>query len=198
MKRRLNARWLALPAVLAAGAAHAGRAPAEPTTTPGPTAATIFRNADLEEGGAGPAGWYYSHSQQSTGSWSWDTSHAHSGQRGFRLHKENAQGYSALQSDYLPVEPGKPYEVTAWVKLHQPTKAGVYLVVNQYRADNKELQLPCDFGEVRRQYPAGEWQRLRLAFTARESNTRIRVLGIVAGEAADVTWDDFALEIKER
>jgi len=150
-------------------------------------------NADLETGADSPDGWTCAHGEGGTGAWSWDTENVHSGKRAFRIRKDNAEGYSQLVSGFLAVEPGRDYEVSAWIKLHHRSAAGVYFMVSQYRADGDAMQLPNAFGDSNKRHSAGAWQRLRLVFTVREPNTRVRIHALVAFGPCDVTWDDFSL-----
>jgi hypothetical protein len=166
---------------------------AEPAPSADSATKTSLQNADLEEGSGSPSGWRYGHADRSAGTWSWDTENAHSGKRAFRIHKENAEGFSVLASDFIAVEPGKTYEVTGWAKVHQPTEAGIYLMASQHTPDSEATQLPNAFTDPKAKHPVGEWQRLRLRFTAREGNVRVRVRALVAGAPCQVTWDDFSV-----
>ena len=163
-------------------------------------------NAGLEDGTDSPAHWSIGDRDGGTSRWSWDVESVHEGRRAFRIRKDNREGHSELLSDFLTVEPGKQYEVSAWVRLNRRTDADVHLMVSQYRSDSDDLQLPNSFGEkpnytlrlatghqIHYREWVGKWRRLQLAFTVREPNARARIHAIVSGESCDVSWDSFAI-----
>jgi Carbohydrate binding domain len=169
----------------------------KPADVPNNVDSAVFAslpNADMEEGGTEPAQWSVRQKEKSTGEGSWDIQNTHSGKRAYRLRKENAEGYLILDSAPMTVEPGKEYEVSAWVRLHQASKASIYLMVTQYSPGSKNPQPPNAFTDARRSHRAGEWERLSIRVSVREPNTLIRVHGLMARDAAEVTWDDFSVQ----
>jgi len=172
------------PVLLVAVALSCAEAQDQPTVVPVP-------NADMEEGDQGPAHWRWGMNDGGQGSQAWETGWAHSGKRSFRMKKTNVDGYSFLLSDFLPVEPGKTYEVSAWVYTPQPARRGVYFMISQHRPDTGDQQLPNTFGRTDQPIPAGEWTRLSISVTIREGNTRMTIQALQAFVPLDISWDGF-------
>jgi hypothetical protein len=150
-------------------------------------------NADFETGEKGaPAHWDFSNAEGGAGRLEWSEA-AHTGKRAARIVKSNTAGYSMLVSDFIRVEAGKSYRVSAQVHVEGRSRAKVYFMVSQYADDKNEMRLPNAFSEVRTVTTGAGWQEISLVFPVREGSTRVRVHAIMAAAPIDVTWDDFQL-----
>ncbi|HQK92021.1 MAG TPA: beta-galactosidase [Armatimonadota bacterium] len=156
-------------------------------------AAIDVPNAGMEVGAEGPEGWTWAPGEGGQGHFAVDTEHAHSGARSFRVTRVGAAGYLDLTSPRLAVEPGKTYEVAAWVYPLSRVKRGVYFMVNQFAQADGALTLPNTFGFTGRTLAAGEWQRLTVRVTIREGMDHIAIHCIHAMAPSDVCWDDFTV-----
>lgn len=157
-------------------------------------------NAGLEDGPESPVHWSSGNYNGGTGRWSWETQNVHEGKRAFRICKDTLAGESELMSDFLPVEPGKAYEASAWVKLNRRTNATVYFRVSQYGSTPDTVQGPDTLstsislsGPIHYSDVVGSWRKIQAVFTVRAPNTRVRIHALAGGGSCDVTWDDFRL-----
>ena len=151
-------------------------------------------NAGFEEGDKDLAGWEFSLGEEGQGDWAWETKRVHSGKRAIRVRKSNSVGYSMLASDYIPLEAGKEYEARAWVHVEGRSHANVYFMISQYTADSPEMRFPNAFSIPRPLYTGDGWKQLRVRFTVRPGNARVRTHVLLNRAPATVIWDDFELE----
>ncbi|HHX39086.1 MAG TPA: hypothetical protein GX715_03905 [Armatimonadetes bacterium] len=151
-------------------------------------------NAGFEEGDKDLAGWEFSLGEEGQGDWAWETKRVHSGKRAIRVRKSNSVGYSMLASDYIPLEAGKEYEARAWVHVEGRSHANVYFMISQYTADSPEMRFPNAFSIPRPLYTGDGWKQLRVRFTVRPGNARVRIHVLLNRAPATVIWDDFELE----
>ena len=150
-------------------------------------------NAGLEEGEAGPTRWSWSTGENGKGEFQWETGIAHTGRRCVRVSKIGAAGYTSLVSDFVPVQAGKVYEVSAWVYPLKSVARGVYFMICQHPPTGTAEQLPNTFGNTAEMLVGGEWQRLTVKVGIREGNTRLTIHCIQAFGPSDIRWDDFAV-----
>ena len=99
-----------------------------------------------------------------------------------------------LASDYIPLEAGKEYEARAWVHVEGRSHANVYFMISQYTADSPEMRFPNAFSIPRPLYTGDGWKQLRVRFTVRPGNARVRIHVLLNRAPATVIWDDFELE----
>ena len=155
----------------------------------------LVPNAGFEAGRDDtPDHWSWRTGEGGVGQFEWATTPVHSGQRSFRVARSGNGGYTALDSDYIPVEVGKTYQVTAWVYPVKPVRRGVYFMITQHTADSAADQVPNAFGATNASFIAGTWQQISVNLTIREKMTRIRLHCIQAMLPSDLYWDDFTVE----
>ncbi len=150
-------------------------------------------NAGLEDGAQAPSGWDASVGEGGTAEFAWVTEPVHSGRRGFRVTRTDGLGFSRLSSDFLPVEAGKTYRVTAWVYALKSVKRGVYFMLSQYPAESAAENLPNAFGDTGRSLVKNTWQMIDATVTIRPGSTRLRIHCIQAFAPSDLVWDEFAV-----
>ena len=127
------------------------------------------------------------------GRYEWNEKNAASGKRALQIVKTNASGYSIASSDFLPVQAGKTYEVTAQVRATSRSRARVYLMLSQYAPDSDDMSLPNAFSKPDPIYSLGNFAPLRGLITIRQGNTRLRIHLVVDGAEAAVDFDDIEL-----
>lgn len=149
-------------------------------------------NGDMEKGQDGPEGWTWAAGDGGKGEFAWETGIAHSGRRSFRVKKIGSVGYTILSSDFVPVQEGKTYQISAWIYPVQPVQGGVYFMISQYPKDSNTWDLPNTFGSTTETFVAGQWQQVKVSVTIREGNSRIKI-HCVQGLSwpSEVYWDDF-------
>ena len=143
-------------------------------------------------------GWSFVKGDGGEGTWRWDAENVYNGEKSCRILKNNIDGYNSLVSDFVNVESGKTYQISAWIKLHSRSYANTYIKVNQYSKDGKTpdrsddnsaiYQVPFD-----QRYPAGAWVDARLTFEVKSPNTRIKIQIMVLSGACDVTLSDIRI-----
>lgn len=150
-------------------------------------------NAGLETGTASPDGWSWRVGEEGKGEFTWTTAPVHGGLRSLRVKRTGAMGYTALDSDYVPVVAGKTYQVSAWIYPQQPVRRGVYFMITQHTADAAADQLPNTFGTTTARFVPQAWQQVRVALTVRTGITRLRLHCIQAMLPSELYWDDFSV-----
>lgn len=157
-------------------------------------AAVEVPNAGFEvANGDMPAAWDFGLGEAGRGQGVWVTTGGHSGPHCFRVTKQGAVGYAQLVSDFVPVEPGKAYRVTAWVKPTQTVRRGVYFMITQHTADSPADQYPNSFSNTNQVLVAGQWQLLTHTVEIRPGNTRLRIHCLQAFTPSEICWDDFTV-----
>jgi len=146
-------------------------------------------NWSLEAGRDEPEGWVWHTGEDSGGEFEWTDAVAYHGNRAFRVRKIGTVGYTVLLSDFVDVQPGRTYRVTARVHPFHNVRRGVYLMISQHTADSDAQQLPNAFGTVHIPLERDRWQEVTARVEVREGNTRIRVHCLQAFWASDVAWD---------
>lgn len=154
----------------------------------------LVPNAGVEQGaGKSPANWTWRTGEGSQGEFTWEAALAHSGRRSVRIKKPGAGGYTSLVSDFVAVEPGTTYRVSAWIYPIRRARRGVYFMITQHKPGDASDQLPNTFGRTSVPFVRKTWQELEVNVTIREGNTRLRVHCIQAFAASEVCYDDFAI-----
>ncbi len=146
-------------------------------------------NWGFEAGTDGPDAWTWRAAEGSGGEFEWLDDLSDEGDRSFRVRKIGAVGFTLLLSDFVPVEAGQSYRVTARVRPLHDVRRGVYLMISQHTADSDDQQLPNTFGTVHIPLEGGRWQEVTARVEVREGNARIRVSCLQAFWASDVVWD---------
>jgi hypothetical protein len=150
-------------------------------------------NAGLEDGADQPTQWSWSAGEGGEGEFGIEAATVHGGARAFRVKKLGAVGYTDLCGDFVAVEPGKRYEVSAWAWPVRNVRRGVYFMVNQFPVGAQAEQLPNTFGSTTDPLIAGEWQVVRVPVDVRPGNDRLRIHCIQAFAPSEIIWDDFAV-----
>ena len=148
-------------------------------------------NAGFESGTTAPDGWTIGVGDGGEGTWAWNTAQPHSGARSLMVRKTNAAGYSILDSSMVSVDPGKTYDVRAWIHVKGYARSFIYLMVTQFPVGVDTPRYPNAFG-VQRSYDTGDgWTQLHVFVAIRDGNSRIRISGLMTRDSCDVSWDDF-------
>jgi hypothetical protein len=152
--------------------------------------APVVPNAGWEEGDEkGPSRWTWGLGEGGKGQFHWETQIAHTGHHSFRVLKQGVRGYTVLLSDFVPVEAGKEYRVSAWVYPLKRVPRGVYLMVSQYAASGAQ-QPPNAFGNMEEALDAEQWQQVSVRVQVRPGVSRIRIHCLQAFVPSEVCWDD--------
>lgn len=154
----------------------------------------LVPNAGFEAGADKPDHWSWRTGEGGTGDFALATAPVHTGQRSFHVARHGNAGYTALDGDYIPVEVGKTYRVSAWIFPVKPVRRGVYFMITQHTAASDADQVPNAFGTTTQSFLAQTWQQIAVNVTIRENMTRIRIHCIQAMLPTDLYWDDFAVE----
>ncbi|MEN6645168.1 MAG: beta-galactosidase [Armatimonadia bacterium] len=170
-------RVMLLLATLAAGAVWAQTVP----------------NGGFEQGTDQPTVWSWRTGEGGQGVFEWSKAPVHSGERSMRVKRSGAAGYTALDSDYVPVTAGKTYRISAWVFPVKPVRRGVYFMITQHKPDSDADQVPNAFGRTSQALVQQTWQQMTIKVPIREGMTRIRIHCIQAMQVSDLYWDDFAI-----
>jgi hypothetical protein len=151
-------------------------------------------NAGFEHLLAGkPVGWIWGTGEQGSGQFACETKILHSGKHSFRVKKLAGPGYTRLTSDFVPVEAGKRYRISAWIYPLCHVRRGVYFMITQHRSDSAAERTPNAFGRNSEPFVAGQWQELSAEVAVRQGNTRIRIHCIQASGPNEICYDDFAV-----
>ncbi len=153
----------------------------------------LVPNAGFEAGTDKPDNWAWRTGEEGQGTFDWATTPTHSGQRSFHVKRTGGTGYTALDSDYIPVTATTTYRVSAWVYPRKPIRRGVYFMITQHTATSAADQLPNVFGRTTQTLVQGMWQELTVGLTIRAGITRIRIHCIQAMGPSDLFWDDFTV-----
>ncbi|MEA3401458.1 MAG: beta-galactosidase [Armatimonadota bacterium] len=146
-------------------------------------------NWSFEAGEEAPDAWTWRAAEGSDGEFEWLDDVSRDGDHSFRVAKIGAVGFTVLLSDFVEVEAGETYRVSARVWPFHNVRRGVYLMISQHTADSGDQQLPNTFGTVHLPLEAKRWQEVTAKVEVREGNSRIRVHCLQAFRASDVAWD---------
>lgn len=147
------------------------------------------RNWSFETGIDSPDAWTWRADEGSGGEFEWLDKVSHDGDHSFKVTKIGAAGFTLLLSDFVDVEPGQSYRVSAWVRPSRDVRRGIYLMISQHTADSDDMQFPNAFGATHVPLEAERWQEVSARVEVREGNSRIRVSCLQAFWASEVAWD---------
>ena len=146
-------------------------------------------NWSCEAGTESPSDWSWRADEGSDGEFVWLDNLAFDGTHSFKVTKPGAVGFTAVVSDFVAVEPGQSYVVSARVWPFHSIRQGAYLMVTQHTAESEDMQFPNAFGTVQTPLGAESWQEVTARVDVREGNTRIRVHCLQAFWPSTVAWD---------
>ncbi len=156
-------------------------------------AQALVPNAGFEAGTDKPEGWSWRTGEGGLGEFEWTARRAHTGQKAFRIKRAGASGYTALDSEAVPVTPGKTVRVSAWIYPIKPVRRGVYFMVTQHKPGTDAEDLPNTFGVTTAAFVPQVWQQVSVKLTIREGIDRIRLHCIQAFLPSELYWDDFTV-----
>lgn len=113
---------------------------------------------------------------------------AHSGVAAARVTDDSPTGSQGLRCQPVPIEPGKTYEATVWVRITDLQAGGFALYLEYWKAGTRVQDTAVSTGRV------GEWTQLKVRATAPAQATEATLL-VYASSATigEAYYDDAAL-----
>jgi hypothetical protein len=154
----------------------------------------LVPNAGFEAGtGDKPDHWSWRTGEGGQGEFEWTGSVVHGGQKAMRVKRLGASGYTALDSEAIPVTPNKTYRVSVWIYPVRPVRRGVYFMITQYKPGAQGEDLPNTFGKTTETFVPQVWQEVTVKVTIREGIDRLRIHCLQAFMPSELYWDDFSV-----